>query len=57
MISQDALTHFRDSLAARQADPYSVILKQNKLPMSLLQESTKVGPAFRAFATRLTSSL
>jgi len=40
VISQDALTHFRDSLASRQADPYSVVLKQNKLPMSLLQEST-----------------
>jgi len=42
VISQDALTHFRDSLASRQADPYSVVLKQNKLPMSLLQESTKL---------------
>lgn len=42
VISQEALTHFRDSLAAKQADPFSVILKQNKLPMSLLQESTKL---------------
>ncbi|KAK9899544.1 NGP1NT-domain-containing protein [Cystobasidium minutum MCA 4210] len=41
VISQDALTHFRESLAAKQADPYSVVLKQNKLPMSLLQDSTK----------------
>lgn len=37
VISQKALDHFRTSLAERQADPYSVILKQNKLPMSLLQ--------------------
>ncbi|KAH9817824.1 NUC091 domain-containing protein [Melampsora americana] len=37
VISQKALDHFRTSLAEKQADPYSVILKQNKLPMSLLQ--------------------
>ncbi|KNZ63063.1 hypothetical protein VP01_1192g7 [Puccinia sorghi] len=37
VISQKALDHFRTSLAQKQADPYSVILKQNKLPMSLLQ--------------------
>ncbi|KAI8448041.1 NUC091 domain-containing protein [Phakopsora pachyrhizi] len=37
VISQKALDHFRTSLAEKQADPYSVILKPNKLPMSLLQ--------------------
>ncbi|KAG0148210.1 hypothetical protein CROQUDRAFT_41630 [Cronartium quercuum f. sp. fusiforme G11] len=37
VISQKALDHFRTSLAEKQADPYSVILKQNKLPMSLLE--------------------
>ncbi|CAD6578054.1 MAG: GTPase required for pre-60S ribosomal subunit nuclear export and maturation [Cyphobasidiales sp. Tagirdzhanova-0007] len=42
VISQNALTHFRDAVAARQANPYSVVLKQNKLPMSLLQETQKL---------------
>jgi hypothetical protein len=42
VISQNALDHFRESLAKRQADPYSVVLKQNKLPMSLLDEASKV---------------
>ncbi|KAA1071014.1 GTPase required for pre-60S ribosomal subunit nuclear export and maturation [Puccinia graminis f. sp. tritici] len=41
VISQKALDHFRTSLAQKQADPYSVILKQNKLPMSLLQSDAE----------------
>ncbi|WAQ87404.1 hypothetical protein PtA15_8A308 [Puccinia triticina] len=41
VISQKALDHFRTSLAEKQADPYSVILKQNKLPMSLLQSDVE----------------
>ncbi|KAI7953419.1 hypothetical protein MJO28_005966 [Puccinia striiformis f. sp. tritici] len=41
VISQKALDHFRTSLAQKQADPYSVILKQNKLPMSLLQSDVE----------------
>lgn len=53
VISQDALTHFRDSLAAKQADPYSVVLKQNKLPMSLLQDSTKVSLSLLLHRARL----
>ena len=42
VISQTALEHFRESLENKQHDPYSVVLKQNKLPMSLLEESKKV---------------
>ena len=38
VISQDALTHFRESLAEKSHDPYSVILRRNKLPMGLIQE-------------------
>jgi nuclear GTP-binding protein len=48
VISQTALDHFRESLAKKKADPYSVVLKQNKLPMSLLHEASKVNasPSF-----------
>lgn len=38
VIAQDALTHFRDAMADKQHDTYSVLLKRNKLPMSLLEE-------------------
>ncbi|KAH9830464.1 NUC091 domain-containing protein [Rhodofomes roseus] len=39
VISQTALDHFRTSLAARQNDPYSVLLRRNKLPMALLDDA------------------
>ncbi|KAG0689507.1 GTPase required for pre-60S ribosomal subunit nuclear export and maturation [Pichia californica] len=38
VIAQDALSHFRDAMADKQHDTYSVLLKRNKLPMSLLDE-------------------
>ncbi|KAK4516227.1 RNA-binding component of cleavage and polyadenylation factor [Mucor velutinosus] len=43
VIGQKALEDFRESLAAKVDDPYQVLLKQNKLPMSLLQDSAKQG--------------
>ncbi|GAA5933790.1 hypothetical protein JCM1841_002125 [Sporobolomyces salmonicolor] len=38
-ISQTALEHFRESLKEKIADPYAVVLKKNKLPMSLLTDA------------------
>ncbi|PNS16241.1 hypothetical protein CAC42_6348 [Sphaceloma murrayae] len=38
VISQDALAAFRGAVAAQQSDPYSYLLKQNKLPMSLIKD-------------------
>lgn len=38
VISQDALQHFRDALGETQKDTYQVLLRRNKLPMSLLDE-------------------
>ncbi|KAG8903211.1 GTPase required for pre-60S ribosomal subunit nuclear export and maturation [Tulasnella sp. 403] len=40
VISQDALEHFRTAMSARKSDPYSVLLKRNKLPMSLLDDTS-----------------
>ena len=40
VISQTALDHFRTSLSARKDDPYSVLLRRNKLPMALLDDAT-----------------
>ncbi|CAN6674596.1 nucleolar GTP-binding protein 2 [Trichomonascus vanleenenianus] len=41
VIAQDALNHFRDALGDKQKDTYQFILRQNKLPMSLIQEQPK----------------
>ncbi len=38
VISQSALDHFRTSLASQVSNPYSVLLRRNKLPMGLLEE-------------------
>ncbi|KAK4986547.1 GTPase required for pre-60S ribosomal subunit nuclear export and maturation [Elasticomyces elasticus] len=44
VISQESLEAFRGAIAAQQKDPHSYLLKSNKLPMSLLDESkTKNG--------------
>ena len=45
VISQKALDSFRQAVAERAADPYQVLLKTNKLPMSLIRdaENTKNG--------------
>lgn len=38
VISQDALTAFREAMAERASDPYQVLLKTNKLPLSLVRD-------------------
>ncbi|EZF25707.1 hypothetical protein H112_02020 [Trichophyton rubrum D6] len=38
VISQEALSSFREALAEKAADPYQVLLKTNKLPMSLIRD-------------------
>ncbi|KII94304.1 hypothetical protein PLICRDRAFT_27172 [Plicaturopsis crispa FD-325 SS-3] len=39
VISQSALDHFRTSLGSKKDDPYSVLLRRNKLPMALLDDA------------------
>lgn len=38
VIGQDALASFREAMAERASDPYSVLLKSNKLPLSLIRD-------------------
>lgn len=38
VVSQEALTSFREAVAERASDPYQVLLKSNKLPMSLIRD-------------------
>ncbi|KAK2774283.1 GTPase required for pre-60S ribosomal subunit nuclear export and maturation [Emmonsiellopsis sp. PD_33] len=40
VISQEALSSFREAVAERAADPYQVLLKTNKLPMSLIRDGS-----------------
>ena len=40
VISQDSLKAFRDAMAEKEADPYQVLLKSNKLPMSLIRDGS-----------------
>ncbi|EEB06348.2 ribosome export GTPase [Schizosaccharomyces japonicus yFS275] len=42
VISQDALTQFREALGQAENDPYQILLKRNKIPMSLLQENSTI---------------
>lgn len=42
VISQEALSSFRDAVAERASDPYQVLLKTNKLPMSLIRDGQGV---------------
>lgn len=50
VIAQDALNHFREALGNTQKDSYQVLLRRNKLPMSLLEENTKI-PSVRIAET------
>ncbi|KAJ3214278.1 GTPase required for pre-60S ribosomal subunit nuclear export and maturation [Dinochytrium kinnereticum] len=42
VVGQKELEAFREAMGAKADDPYTVLLQQNKLPMSLLVDSTKV---------------
>ena len=39
VVEQKDLTRFRDAMAKAQADPFSVLLKQKKLPMGLVKDT------------------
>eukprot|EP00611_Tribonema_gayanum_P028698 TRINITY_DN745_c2_g1_i1.p1 TRINITY_DN745_c2_g1~~TRINITY_DN745_c2_g1_i1.p1 ORF type:complete len:658 (-),score=211.32 TRINITY_DN745_c2_g1_i1:584-2473(-) len=45
VIGQGELDRFREEMTTRAADPFSVVLKRKKLPMSLLQEPSKIQKA------------
>lgn len=51
VISQDALSHFRDAMGDVKGDSYSVLLRRNKLPMSLLEEKSNDSPKAKILET------
>lgn len=38
VISQDTLTAFREAMEEKRKDPYTVLMKSNKLPMTLIKD-------------------
>ncbi|KAF0686383.1 Aste57867_21827 [Aphanomyces stellatus] len=42
VVGQKELDKFRNEMNVKAADPYSVVLRTRKLPMGLIQDSTKV---------------
>ncbi|EGW30548.1 uncharacterized protein SPAPADRAFT_157732 [Spathaspora passalidarum NRRL Y-27907] len=57
VIGQDALTHFREAMGDKKNDSYQVLLKRNKLPMSLLDEKdTSESPAAKIVETESFAS-
>jgi nuclear GTP-binding protein len=51
VISQDALNHFREALGNKASDSYQVLLRRNKLPMSLLEEVSNNQPTVNILET------
>lgn len=47
MVSQNALQTFQEELGKVIKDPYQVVMKQTKLPITLLQEKAKVKILFK----------
>ena len=41
VVGQTELEHFREAMTEVKNDPYRVVMRQNKLPMSLLTEQKK----------------
>lgn len=57
VIAQDALTHFRQAMGEKKNDTYQILLKRNKLPMSLLDEKDqKESPTANILETESFSS-
>ncbi|QBM90385.1 GTP-binding protein [Metschnikowia aff. pulcherrima] len=54
VIAQDALSHFREAMGDKKHDTYSVLLRRNKLPMSLLDEKDQTeSPTAKIIETEL----
>ncbi|KAI0905658.1 nucleolar GTP-binding protein 2 [Ustulina deusta] len=53
VISQDSLAQFREAMAEKAADPYSVLLKSNKLPMTLIRDGSDV-PGLKQHRAKMT---
>ncbi|KAI0976905.1 nucleolar GTP-binding protein 2 [Xylaria arbuscula] len=53
VISQDSLTQFREAMAEKASDPYSVLLKSNKLPMTLIRDGSSDIPGLKQHQAKM----
>lgn len=56
VIAQDALSHFREAMGDKKDDSYQVLLKRNKLPMSLLDQDKAESPTAKIVETESFAS-
>src|SRR5277367_7172719 len=56
VISQNALDSFRSAVAERASDPYQVLLKTNKLPMSLIRDAENTKNGIKEHQAKMTVS-
>ncbi|KAL7620151.1 GTPase required for pre-60S ribosomal subunit nuclear export and maturation [Parahypoxylon ruwenzoriense] len=54
VISQDSLKAFRDAMAEKANDPYQVLLKSNKLPMTLIRDNTDTKNGLKQHKAKMT---
>lgn len=54
VISQDTLKSFREAMAEKEKDPYSVLLKSNKLPMSLIRDGPSLQDGLKKHQAKMT---
>lgn len=48
VIKQSSLQKFQEEMGAVQKDPYRVVMRQSKLPMSLLHDRVKAHVSMKA---------
>jgi nuclear GTP-binding protein len=53
VISQDALEAFRGAVAAQASDPTTFLLKQNKLPMSLIRDAPNMKDGLKQHGAKI----
>ncbi|KAJ1479394.1 NUC091 domain-containing protein [Baffinella frigidus] len=56
VIGQKELSQFREEIENKVSDPYTVVLKGKKLPMSLLTDATKTKPGKKLPMSILTDA-
>lgn len=54
VISQDTLKSFRDAMEEKAKDPYQVLLKSNKLPMTLIRDGKDTTNGIKQHQAKMT---
>ncbi|ATY59468.1 nucleolar GTP-binding 2 [Cordyceps militaris] len=54
VVSQDTLTAFREAMEEKAKDPYQVLLKSNKLPMTLIRDGKDTTNGIKQHQAKMT---